>query len=130
MNLNSIISWLIREHEEYFSTHISYNTYGHEKDLSRLKKIGGIQGIKAKVAEETGVFMYISDLHTSMYAPPMVKKLLPKLLEEHGAEEVMREIAKQMNARHLIITNKEELDERYYAENKRQLEERKKEGTK
>ncbi|MCK5085815.1 hypothetical protein KAK05_03825, partial [Candidatus Parcubacteria bacterium] len=117
MDLDSTISWLITEHEEYFSTHISHDTYGHEKGLSRLKKIGGIHGIKARVAEETGVFMYISDLHTSMYAPPMVKKLLPKLLEEHGAEEVMREIAKQMNARHLIITNKEELDERYYAEN-------------
>ena len=114
MDLDSIISWLIREHEEYFSTHISHDTYGHEKGLSRLKKLGGIHGTKAKIAEETGIFMYISDLHTSMYAPPIVKKLLPKIIEEHGVEEVMREIGKQMNVRHLIITNKEELDEKYY----------------
>ena len=122
MNLKLIVRWLLTEtHKEYFIVEISKETDRSKDKLSFFKEMGGNHKIVAEIAEKTGVVLYANDLCTSIYAPLAVKRILSALINEHGLQEVTEEIARQIQNRHLLIEDREEIRRRFFDKEEQEI---------
>lgn len=96
LNLRVMIKWLLDNFEEYFAVNISSTVNLGKEDMSRIEKFGVVQKETVEVFEETGVFLYVIDLKTNVYAPKAVKNVLGDLIYKYKHKAIALELAKQI----------------------------------
>jgi len=108
MEIKNKIRWLLDNFTEYFAVDVSNSTFTDMIDTESIKTISSNHKMFAEIYENTGVFIYGTDIYTAIDAPKAVKNILPKLYHKHGMRTVLEELARQIKQRDILIKDEEE----------------------